>query len=214
MAINEAVIVSAVSGLPFVGNEEGLIPAFGLYLTRHYSSFYNRVSFAALHHAERHNKGAVVRASLTDAGHQCAFFTFGGIMLSQEWQAVVQPMIQSREDWVRGIVAVVNALGWGVWKVDEIQANKQLTVSIERSYESAGYLADYPTRADGGVCFLAQGGVAGIMNLLYHGDITTRPALDEAYYKKLFAEPGRFIARETSCRATGAHKCTFVCERG
>ncbi|MEW5850606.1 MAG: hypothetical protein AB2A00_17605 [Myxococcota bacterium] len=216
MAVNNDAIVQAVSGLRLVGNEDGLIPAFGLYLTRHYASYYNRISFASLHAAEERGEmeARAMRAGLVDAGHQCAFFTFGGIMMSQEWDAVVKPMIETREDWVRGIIGVVNALGWGVWKVENLQGGKELKVSIGNSYESTGYLEDYGKRASGGVCFLATGGVAGIMNLIYHGDVTTRPALDDGYYKRLFADAGSFTGTEVACRAHGAERCEIVARRG
>jgi hypothetical protein len=215
MAVDNDAIVSAVSGLPLRGNEEGLIPGFGLYLTRHFAGFYNRVSYAYLHRAEATSVSAAQKArdALVEAGHICAFNTFGGIMLSQEWEAVVMPMIENREDWVRGIVGVVNALGWGVWTVSALVGGERLEVTIANSYESHGYLHDYGRRESGGVCLLAQGGVAGIMNLLYHGDITTRPALDTAYYQRLFSGSGRFIAREVACRASGASECRFVATR-
>ncbi|HBQ13866.1 MAG TPA: hypothetical protein DEF51_22930, partial [Myxococcales bacterium] len=79
MSVDERAIVSAVSGLPLVGNEEGLIPAFGLYLTRHYADYYNRVSYAYLHAAHEQGPEAEKKAreALIEAGHVCAFNTFG-----------------------------------------------------------------------------------------------------------------------------------------
>ncbi len=213
MAIDSAKIVSAVSGLSLVGNEDGLIPAFGLYLTRHYADYYNRISFAFLHHMERADPGGFAKASraLVETGHICGFNTFGGIMLSQEWEAVVAPMIETREDWVLGMVAVVNALGWGRWETKALRAAEELHVTCSNSYESAGYLRDYPKRQSGGVCYLATGGVAAIMNLLYHGDVTTRPPRTEEYYKQIFAEgDNRFEGREIACRASGAPLCEWV----
>lgn len=210
MAIDNDAIVAAVSSLSLVGNEEGLIPAFGLYLTRHYAGYYNSISFRYLHAAEAAGDSRTAIAALVEAGHICAFNTFGGIMMSQEWEAVVAPMIESREDWCRGIVAVINALGWGVWSVEHLEPGKRLEVSVSHSYESEGYLAAHPRRHDGGVCFLATGGVAGIMNLIYHGDITQRPSLSPDYYAKLFGGSAKFVAEETECRAHGADRCRFV----
>jgi hypothetical protein len=217
MPIDQDAIVSAVAGLDLRGNEEGLIPAFGLYLTRHYADYYNRASFEYLHAAE--NRGAAqardARRALTEAGHICAFNTFGGIMLSQEWDAVVMPMIQTREDWVAGIVAVINAFGWGRWSLAGLRPNRDFELIVDHSYESEGYLRDYPRRdpEQGGVCFLATGGVAGIMNLLYHGDITQRPSLNESYYTRLFQGTGRFVGEELECRTHGAPRCRFVARR-
>lgn len=214
MSVDGKAVTQAVAGLPLAGNEEGLIPAFGLYLTRHYAPYYNSVSYSYLHHArdEGEESLAKARAALIEAGHVCAFNTFGGIMLSQEWEAVVGPMIDEHADWMHGIVAIVNALGWGSWRIDELSPD-EMRISIANSYESTGYLGDHGHSEVGGVCFLACGGVAGLMNLLYHGDITTRPALTPDYYAELFGKNEGFSARETACRAAGADRCEFIATR-
>ena len=214
MAIEERVIVEAVAGMALAGNEEGLIPAFALYLTNHCADFYNRISFGVL--------GALVRESpeltedaallLTEAAHVCAFHTFGGIMASVEWDALVQPMIESREDWVFGMVAVVNALGWGRYRVAELVPGERLVVELSDGYESSGFLESYP-RADGPRCFLANGGMAGLMNLVYQGDITRRPTLTEEFYREVFGHPRSFRSRERLCAAKGDSRCEFVVER-
>ena len=212
MSVDSQAVISAVSGLDLSGNEEGLIPAFGLYLTRHYANYYNRVSYAYLHAAEAEGAEPTTRArtSLVKAGEVCGFNTFGGIMLSQEWDAVVQPMIECREDWVHGITAVINCLGWGVWSVESIDP-RRLHMKVRDSYESVGYMRDHAKRSDG-ICFLATGGVSSIMNLLYNGDITRRPALTPAYFETVFGAPHRFAAREVACRAAGAPCCEFIAE--
>ncbi len=215
MAIDNSTIVRAVSSLEIVGNEDGLIPAFGLYLTRHYADYYNRISFAFLHAMERRGpeQAARARADLIETGHVCGFNTMGGIMLSDEWEAVVEPMIETRQDWICGIVGVINALGWGEWRIDHLH-DHELKVSCANSYESDGYLRDYPERSAGGVCFLATGVVSSLMNLIFHGDITTRPARTEDYYKQLFHEgDDRFVAVETTCRAHGAPRCEWAARR-
>jgi len=215
MAVDQEAVVSALGTLPLTGNEEGLIPAFGLYLTRHYAAYYNDASYAYLHAAHAQGDEAVktARSALIEAGHICAFNTFGGIMVSQEWEAVLGPMLDSRDDWVHGIVAVINALGWGKWRVDSLTANEELRVSIANTYESTGYLASHGQSEVGCVCFLAAGGVAGIMNLLYHGDIMSKPALSQAYYDELFRGTGAFVGEETACRAAGAERCELIARR-
>jgi len=207
---DEAKIVGAVSGLGIAGNDEGLIPAFGLYLTRHMADYYNRISFAtARRFAQIPELEDDARSLLIEAGHVCAFNTFGGVMLSAEWEAVVAPLIRSREDWVSGMVAVVNAFGWGRWKVASLVPNEALTIHIKDGYEAAGWTRDYP-RSDRPRCYLASGGVAGLMNLLYVGDITQRPTLSEDYYLELFRGPRRFVAEETRCAAMGHSHCEIT----
>lgn len=212
MAIDENAVVSAVSSLGIAGDEEGLIPAFGLYLTRHMADYYNRVSFAAARRMAGSGLEDDARALLVEAGHVCAFNTFGGIMKSAEWDAVVRPMIETREDWIRGMVAVINAFGWGRWSVVELAVDERLHIAIEGSYEATGWIRDYPV-SDQPRCYLACGGVAGLMNLLYVGDITGAPTLDDAYYAQLFRGGRVFVAEEIACVAKGDPRCELVATR-
>lgn len=214
MAVHERTVTEAVAGLELKGNEEGLIPAFGLYLTKHFADYYNRISYGLL--------GAFIRelpeleedaiALLTEAGHVCSFHTFGGIMVSVEWDAVVMPMIETREDWVKGMIGVINALGWGRYRLQELVPNKRLVLQIDDSYEAAGVLEGYGKAAHSR-CYLASGGAAGLMNLIYQGDITKRPALTEEFYHEVFSHPHSFRAREMRCLAMGDPHCEIIVER-
>ncbi|HNF28414.1 MAG TPA: hypothetical protein PKV80_28375, partial [Leptospiraceae bacterium] len=207
--INEDLIVKTLRTIPLEGNEEGLIPAFGVYLTRHFANYYNYISFET----ERAITAATGQDSLandlfTEAGHVCAFNTFGGIMSSDEWDGLIKPQCSTREDWVSGITACVNALGWGVWTVQELIPKKKLVLRVDGGYESNGYLGFYG-KASHPKSFLANGGAAGIMNLLYHGDITEKPKLNEDYYGKLFRSEESFLSHQTKCRASGNDHCEF-----
>lgn len=212
MAVDERAVVAAVSGLGIAGDDEGMIPAFGLYLTRHMTDYYNRISFAAARRIEATGLEDDARALLVEAGHVCAFNTFGGVMKSAEWDAVVRPMLETREDWLRGMVAVVNAFGWGRWSITELVANESLSIAIDDSYEAAGWVRDYPP-SEHPRCYLACGGVAGLMNLLYVGDITAAPELDAAYYTAHFRGGDGFAAREIACVAKGDPRCEIVATR-
>jgi len=208
-------IMTAVGGLPLVGDEEGNIPAFGVYLTRHYANYYCRISYAFLNRltAQYGDEGwAVAAPMLVEAGHVCAFNTFGGIMLSTEWDALIKPTLRTREDWVHGILAVVNCLGWGRWQVTSLSSDAAQFV-LHDDYESVAYNAMYGTPSRN-VSFLAQGGVAGLMNLVYHGDIASRPTLDERFYQALFHTPGAYTARMVTSRAMGDDVTTFEVVRG
>jgi hypothetical protein len=214
MAVDQRAITEAVAGLGFAGNEEGLIPAFGLYLTKHQADYYNRISYGLLGAFARENpeleEDAI--ALLTEAGHVCAFHTFGGIMSSVEWDAVVMPMLSGREDWVYGMIGVLNALGWGHYGVKALSPGERLVVEASESYEASGHLESYG-KATSPRCFLAAGGVAGLMNLVYQGDILARPALTEDLYLEVFGHPKSFRARETRCLAMGHDRCEIVAER-
>jgi hypothetical protein len=209
--VDEAAILQALSGLDFGGNEEGLVPRFGVLLTLHFANYYNRISYEFHRRMSETKLLKHAEELLVDAGHHCAFNTFGGIMTSAEWDAVVAPQCQTKEDWVHGMVATTNALGWGVWRVHELSPDR-LVIRIYDDYEGRGYAGMYG-KAENPVSFLAQGGTAGIMNLLYVGDVREKPALDDAYYRKVFDADTSFVAREVSSRAMGADFTEIVAER-
>jgi hypothetical protein len=203
-------IFNAVSGMPLVGNAEGHIPAFGVYLTRHYANYYNRISFELLRDADqRFGQQGVhdVSAMLIEAGHVCAFNTFGGIMTSTEWDALIRPTLKTKEDWVHGMVAVANCLGWGRWQVTQV-SEKAAEFVVHDDYESVGYLAMYG-KSKMPVSYLAHGGVVGLMNLVYRGDIASKPELSPAFYDTLFKSSRGYYAEATSSRAMGASVTTF-----
>lgn len=203
-------ILAAVGTLPLIGNDEGTIPAFGVYLTRHYVNYYNRVSFELLHRmSEKFGAMGVEIAEplLIEAGHVCAFNTFGGIMTSTEWDALIKPNLKNKEDWVHGIVAVVNALGWGRWQVTKVSP-KEAEFVIHDDYESVGYKAMYGTSKNH-ISFLAQGGVTGIMNLVYVGDIASKPGLTEEFYRSKFTQEGNFKCEVLSSLAKGDKNTKF-----
>ena len=208
--IDEPAILAALATLDFSGNEEGLIPRFGVILTRHFANFYNRISFEFVH--RMHGSGMLVEAEdlLTEAGRRCAFNTFGGIMLSGEWDAVIKPQCQTREDWAHGMVAVVNALGWGCWRIVEISPTRAV-IRIWDDYESTGWLGMYG-KADRPISYLAAGGCEGLMSLVYGADIASAPTLDEELFRATCGGSVLFKATQTRCVAQGDAYSEFVIE--
>lgn len=202
-------IREALISMPLEGNPEtGLIDAFGVLLTRHYANYYCNISFGLL-------KGLVdalgeedgydmAKDLLIEAGHVCGFNTMGGIMLSMEWNALIKPMIQTREDWMHGIIACINALGWGTYIIEELIPYQSMKVRIYNDYESnfCLQLPHKPIRKP--ISFMATGVMAALMNLLYHSDITQNPTLDEEFYNKTFKTQGKFVGKQTMCRSMGA----------
>jgi hypothetical protein len=214
-SVDEAAIVAACSQLPLAGNAEGKIDAFGVSLTRHYANYYNLISFRfdqQMMSLAGEAAALAARMLLVEAGHVCAFNTFGGIMESAEWDALIAPQCKTRQDWAYGLVSVVNALGWGRWSIAELDPGRRLEVVVDGSYESSGYLGLYGTSTTPR-CYLATGGTAGVMNLLYNADITQRPNLTPEFYAKTFKSGALFTATEVECRAMGASQCRFIAER-
>jgi hypothetical protein len=210
--VDEAGILAALSGLHLSGNEEGLIPRFGVMLTQHLANFYNRVSFEFIRRMGGTGLQEAAESLLVDAGYRCAFYTCGGVMLSPEWDAVVRPQCSSREDWVHGLVAVINSLGWGLWRVQELGPDR-LVVRIYDDYESCGWLDLYGEPSPSPVSFLARGCVAGLMNLLYVGHIDQGAELDQSYFARVFESPECFQVREGRSMAMGADYTEVIAQR-
>ncbi len=214
-SVDEGAIITACGGLPLGGTVEGKIEAFGVSLTRQYANYYNLLSYRFDQQMESIAGPAAATAArllLVEAGQVCAFHTFGGIMESAEWEGLIKPMIKTQEDWVYGMVSVVNALGWGRWSVAALTPGERLELVVDGSYESNGYLAGFGASTTPR-CYLDTGATSGLMNLIYHADIMSRPALTPALYEKTFRDGRFFVAREVECRTMGAKACRFVAER-
>lgn len=204
-------IYEALVSMPIQGDDQGLIPAFGVYLTHHYANYYNRISFEFERAMVDKFGSAGVEASrplLVEAGHVCAFNTFGGIMKSAEWDALIRPTLQTKEDWVHGMVAAVNALGWGRWQVTEVDSTSA-TFVIHDDYESVGHLAMYGP-SDHPVSYLAEGAVLGIMNLVYRGKIADRPELTPDFYHQMFRSADSYTAVCKTSQAMGDDATVFT----
>lgn len=203
-------IYTALVGMPIHGDERGIISAFGVYLTRMYANYYNRISFELLKELERiaGDEGIdIAETLLVEAGHVCAFNTLGGIMLSTEWYALIKPMLKTKEDWVHGIVAAVNAFGWGRWQIKSLSESEAVFL-IHDDYESCGYINMYGT-AKRNISFLVKGGVAGIMDLIYIGHIENKPELTPAFYNTLFKGENSYKVESLSSKAMGDEFTSF-----
>lgn len=208
-------IREAVVGMGIEGDQHGVISTFGVLLTRMYANYYTLISYrfmATLYEVIGSEGKVLAEELLIEAGHVCAFNTFGGIMESAEWYGLVHPSLKTREDWVHGIVAVVNALGWGHYQLIELEADKKLVLRLYSGYESNMFEATKGS-SKAPIAYLSTGITAGIMNLIYHGDITTKPELNETYYDKIFKSEGRFVAKQTKSRTMGDAFDEFTASR-
>lgn len=196
--IDEKTIIDALVGMPIVGNDAGLIPAFGVYLANTPADFYNLLSIRFVDEsAKKHLETAAAR-QLIRVAEICGMNTFRGIITSPEWEGLVQPMVQEERDTLFGIVAVSNALGWGRWDVIEHTEDESLELRSTTGYESVGY-REFRGQSPRGICWMYRGVAAGIMQLVY-GEGTVMERF------------GQFVAQESACCAAGGEACTFLVE--
>lgn len=208
-AVNEA-----LWSLPLEGDEDGLIRAFNVLLTRMPANYYTRIQYRFLEELSKVNPQLheVGQELIRESGHVCVFYTFGNIMESVEWDTLIKPMIQKDTDWVHGGYAVGSSLGWGRWQALEVESNAHCKAALDGNYESNYYLASYEPAFEGS-CYFAQGAVPALMNLVYNGNIEAKPVLDEAFYNLLFKRGQVFHGQEVNARERGADYCTFVAHR-
>ncbi len=197
--INEADIIRNFISMPIYGNETGLIPVFGVYLSHTPVDFFNLVCILFIEEMRQKNLLNAAKRLLIDTAENCAVNTFGGFMNSVEWQQLIAPQIKAPQDPLFGIVALINALGWGHLRVLELIPGEKLVLESLNGYEALGFktfhdLSPHPQ------CFMMVGVAAGIMELLY----------SEGTYQEKF---GTFLAKETQCIACGADSCIFEVER-
>lgn len=195
MAIDGSKIIHAVMEGSQIRESKGIIPLFGVYLSLFPVQYYNTLSFDFEQKLGKDNRAKTL---LIEAAQECGYATFQGIRNSWEWEEIVTPMIEKKEDQISGFAAVAVAFGWGDLEVKEILPEKKLRIRVRDSYEAAGYLERYGA-ATSGKCYMLRGVTAAFMDLIYGAD----------YPDGCFD----FTAEEPLCRAKGDPYCEFVARK-
>ncbi len=167
MAIDRKKIIDDLSKIEVMGNDEGLIPAFGVYITqlptRFWNSFADRLIRQAGPDLQESAEGLLVNAA-----HECGYHTGYGIITSDEWNSVVKPMVKKvPEDILYGAYAVFTAWGWAKADIIEIVPNERMVVRAYDYYESdvvSGGISDRPS------AYMLRGVSAAFMDLAYGGE--------------------------------------------
>ncbi|MFP4499109.1 MAG: hypothetical protein ACLFQV_12945 [Vulcanimicrobiota bacterium] len=164
MAINRKQIIENMSKIEVVGNEDGLIPAFNVFVNQLPTDFWN--SFGEK--MTRRIKPELLEPAeylLYNAAHECGYHTGYGIITSEEWKAVVAPMIEKvPEDVLRGAFAVFTAWGWAKAEIIELVPGERMVVRAYDYYESD--VVKYG-RTDKMSAYMIRGVCAGFMDLAY-----------------------------------------------
>lgn len=196
--VDDDAIIEAVVALPIRGTDEGLIPAFGVYLANTPADVYNAIAIEFVEEMEKIGQKKSAARLLNEAAESCAMNTFRGIMDSAEWEALIAPMLQEPADTLFALVALSNAFGWGNWRVTEHEPGETLQIVSFNGYEALGYL-ESRGRASEAQCWMLQGVSAGMMELVY----------GEGNFADRF---GTFFVEEHDCIAKGDGACTFHVE--
>lgn len=172
--IDMKMVMEAIINMPLEGNNEGLIPAFNVYLAHTPQDFYNLISIKFVQAMSLIGLEDVASEMLTEDAENCALNTFGGILDSEEWAGLVKPMIRDEEDKMFGLVAVANGLGWGRINIKNLVPYERMTLTSSNGYEAYGNI-EFQKYCSDSQCFMLKGVSAGLMGLLYgKGDFDDR----------------------------------------
>lgn len=167
MAIQREEAIEHLSKIKVSGNEEGLIPAFGVLINQLPTNFWNSFAHKII---EKAGDDLSEQATwlLENAAHECGYHTGFGIINSDEFQSIVGPMIEKvPEDVLHGAYAVFTAWGWGKAEIVELVPGEKMVIRAEDYYE-----ADLRHDHDIGqhVAFMMRGVAAGFMDIAYGGE--------------------------------------------
>lgn len=194
--IDKEAIVKAVMGLPLAGNDEGLIPAFNVYLGLMPQDVYNLMCIRFVEEMAKANLRDLAINLLIEDAENCALNTFNGILNSDEWAGLIAPMVKDQRDQIFGLVAVANALGWGRISVLKHSDEKELILTSTNGYEAIGYL-EINKINEFSKCYMLTGIASGLMALIYEkGEIEDRS--------------GSYAASENECLCKGDDHCRIV----
>ena len=195
MAIDGTKIVHAVMEGSKIRESKGIIPLFGVYLSLFSVKYYNSLSFDF---EKEMGLNREAEALLIEAAQECGYATFQGIRNSWEWEQIVSPMIETKEDHISGFAAVAVAFGWGDLEINALIPKKKLVIRVNDSYEASGYVEQYGF-SESGKCYMLRGVTGAFMDLLYGED----------YPDGCFT----FSAAESLCRAKGDECCEFIARK-
>ncbi len=167
MAIDRKKVIEQMSQIDILPDESGIIEGYNVLLTQFPSRLWN--SFAERLTSKASSSDLEGKEYLLyNAGHECGYHTGYGIITSDEWEAVVEPMIEKEpEDVLHGAYAVCTAWGWADSEIVELEPGEKMVVRAYDYYESD--VAQYGASSKMSAYMLA-GISAAFMELAYAGD--------------------------------------------
>jgi len=164
MAIDRKKIIQEMSKVSVVGNEEGMIPGFGVFVQQLPADFWNGFARRIVNYVPE-DLVESAEALLVNAAQECGYHTGYGIITSDEWNRVVQPMVENApEDILHGAYAVFTAWGWAKSEIVEIVPKEKMVVRAYDYYESDIMVYGNASRT---CAYMIQGVSAAFMDIAY-----------------------------------------------
>lgn len=136
MAIDAKKAIADLSQIKIKGNEEGMIPFYGLLMNQLPVKFWNLYTARILQAAgdQLYDDAAGL---LENAAGECGYHTGYGVLNSEEFKAIVGPMVEHiPEDLLHGLFAVVSAWGWAKAEIVQLIPDELMIVRTYDYYEA------------------------------------------------------------------------------
>jgi hypothetical protein len=166
MGVDRKRVIDAMSRIRATANEDGIIPSFGVFVNQLPVTFWNTFS----ERLTRQVGPDLLEAAeflLVNAATECGYHTGHGIMASEEWKAVVAPMVEKREDVLDGLFAVVTSWGWGRCEVVDLSPGERMVVRAYDYYESDVVTYGESSKKS---AYMLRGVCAAFMVVAYRGE--------------------------------------------
>lgn len=178
MAIDRKKIIEQMSKLEIMSDENGIIDGFNVLVNQLPAKFWNTFADRLISNADED----MIEAKeylLYNAAHECGYHTGYGIITSQEWEAVVAPMIEKvPEDILHGAYAVFTAWGWADSEIVELVPGEKMVVRAYDYYESDSVKYGKSPRMN---AYMIAGVSAAFMELAYAGEYDSKGKLVGTY---------------------------------
>jgi hypothetical protein len=125
-----------------VESQEGIIAAYNVLVNVLPVAFWNNFAQRILE-AVPEEKLDDVKAGLIRCANECGYHTGYGIITSDEFKAVVEPMVtDGAKDILRGAYAVFTAWGWAKSGIVQIKEGERMVIRAVDYYEADGEPGD------------------------------------------------------------------------
>ncbi len=167
MAIDRTKIIEQMSQIKVLPDDNGIIEGFNVLVNQLPTTFWN--SFAErLTSKATEDMLPAKEYLLYNAAHECGYHTGYGIITSDEWNAVVKPMVEKvPEDILHGAYAVFTAWGWANSEISELIPGEKMIVRAYDYYESDVIKFGVSNKLS---AYMITGVSAAFMELAYAGE--------------------------------------------
>ena len=137
MTVHRDVVVKNLADIK-VESEEGIIDAYNVLINQLPVTFWNNFAHRILE-AVPEDKREEAKAGLVRCANECGYHTGYGIINSDEFKSVVEPMVtEGAKDILRGAYAVFTAWGWAKSGIVQIKEGERMVIRAVDYYESEG----------------------------------------------------------------------------